>query len=172
MTKQSEGSRETDTPGVELPAQADQAERFGRARAARATAILEDYVELIGDLAAGGGRARPIDIARRLGVSHATVNNCIGRLEREGFVASKPYRGVALTLAGEELAMRVRARHRIVVDLLVAVGVPRESAEIDAEGIEHHVSDAALDAFVRFLAREGRTSAHNRAQTAPLPENL
>jgi DtxR family manganese transport transcriptional regulator len=58
---------------------------------------------------------------------------------------------VFLTQAGERLAERVRSRHRVVVDLLVAVGVPRESAEQDAEGIEHHVSDATLAAFGRFL---------------------
>jgi DtxR family manganese transport transcriptional regulator len=66
---------------------------------------------------------------------------------------AKPYRGVFLTEAGEHLAARVRARHRVVVDLLLAVGVPFEAAESDAEGIEHHVSDATLAAFARFLAR-------------------
>jgi Mn-dependent DtxR family transcriptional regulator len=49
----------------------------------------------------------------------------------------------------------VRARHRLVVDLLIAVGVPRPCAELDAEGIEHHVSDDALAAFARFLAETG-----------------
>ena len=38
--------------------------------------------------------------------------------------------------------------------LLLAVGVPAEAAEQDAEGIEHHVSDTRLAAFGRFLARE------------------
>jgi DtxR family manganese transport transcriptional regulator len=52
----------------------------------------------------------------------------------------------------------VRARHRIVVDLLVAVGVPREEAESDAEGIEHHVSPATLDAFARFLGKRTKTA--------------
>lgn len=150
------GSRLCEGPeglSAPLPAQATQAERFGRARAARAHARFEDYVELIGDLASASGRARPIDIARRLGVSHATVNNCVARLEREGLVASEPYRGVRLTAAGEAMAARVRSRHRIVVDLLIAVGVPADVAESDAEGLEHHVSDAALDAFIRFLKR-------------------
>ena len=64
---------------------------------------------------------------------------------------ARPYRGVFLTEAGERLAERVRARHRVVVDLLMAVGVPAEAAEQDAEGIEHHVSDATLTAFERFL---------------------
>ncbi len=45
----------------------------------------------------------------------------------------------------------MRSRHRIVVDLLVAVGVPLEAAESDAEGLEHYVSEATLRAFEQFL---------------------
>ena len=56
-------------------------------------------------------------------------------------------------MRGEVLASRVRTRHRLVVDLLLAIGVPPEAAEQDAEGIEHHVSDATLAAFGRFLSR-------------------
>ncbi|MDE2365291.1 MAG: transcriptional regulator MntR, partial [Hyphomicrobiales bacterium] len=87
------------------------------------------------------------------GVSHATAIKCIARLKREGLATSKLYRGVFLTEMGETLARRVRARHRLVVDLLVAVGVPQAAAETDAEGIEHHVSEEALAAFARFLKR-------------------
>ena len=43
-------------------------------------ALLEDYVELISDLLANRGEARPTDIARRLGVAHATAIKTIGRL--------------------------------------------------------------------------------------------
>ena len=75
----------------------------------------------------------------------------IGRLKREGLVTAQPYRGVFLTEAGRALADRVRARHRLVVELLLAVGVPHEDAEADGEGIEHYVSDATLAAFARFL---------------------
>ena len=56
-----------------------------------------------------------------------------------------------LTEAGQALAERVRARHRVVVRLLVALGVSVEDAESDAEGIEHHVSEGTLAAFDRFL---------------------
>jgi DtxR family manganese transport transcriptional regulator len=143
-------------PPVELPTEAAQAERFEKARSAQASAVLEDYVELIDDLLASGGEARPTDIARRLGVSHATAIKSIARLKREGLATSKLYRGVFLTPEGHELAARVRARHRLVVDLLIAVGVPRQCAELDAEGIEHHVSDLALAAFSRFLKAQVR----------------
>jgi DtxR family manganese transport transcriptional regulator len=138
---------------VALPDEAVQAERFEKARSAQASAVLEDYVELIDDLLASGGEARPTDIARRLGVSRATATKCISRLKREGLATSKAYRGVFLTPEGHALAGRVRARHRLVVDLLVAVGVPSECAELDAEGLEHHVSDVALAAFAHFLKR-------------------
>ena len=136
-----------------MPLESVQARRFGKARSAQATALLEDYAELIADLLAGEGEARPTDIARRLGVSHATAIKAIARLKREGLATARPYRGVFLTEDGQRLAARVRERHRLVVDLLVALGVPGETAEQDAEGIEHHVSDATLVAFARFLAR-------------------
>jgi DtxR family manganese transport transcriptional regulator len=141
-------------PPAELPSEEAQAERFEKARTAQSGAVLEDYAELISDLIASEGEARPTDIARRLGVSHATAIKSIARLKREGLATSKLYRGVFLTAAGESLARRVRARHRVVVDLLMAVGVPQAAAEVDAEGIEHHVSEETLRAFARFLDRK------------------
>lgn len=134
-----------------LPAEQTQARRFGKARSARSTAVLEDYVELISDLLGTTGEARPTDIARRLGVSHPTAIDTIARLKREDLVTARPYRGVFLTEKGETLAKRVRTRHRLVVDVLLALGVPQEAAEADAEGIEHHVSDVTLKAFAEFL---------------------
>ncbi len=138
-------------PPTTMPKEPAQADRFGRARKARSAILLEDYAELIADLLATGGEARAVDIARRLGVAHATAVKTIGRLKREGLVTALPYRGVFLTEAGQALAARVRARHRLVVELLVAVGVPVEDAEADAEGIEHHVSARTLAAFAGFL---------------------
>lgn len=146
-----------------MPAEPTQAERFGKARSAQSVALAEDYVELIADLIATGGEARLVEIARRLGVSHPTAVKSIRRLKREGLATALPYRGVFLTESGRELAERVRARHRIVVELLLAVGVPPEAAEADAEGIEHHVSQASLDAFSRFLAGPSRPEESPRS---------
>lgn len=134
-----------------MPTEPTQAKRFERTRTARSAAVLEDYAELIADLLANGGEARATDMARRLGVSHATAIKSIGRLKREGLAVARPYRGVFLTDAGHALAERVRARHRLMVDVLVAIGVPIEAAESDAEGMEHYVSEATLAAFERFL---------------------
>ncbi len=141
---------------VELPTELTQARRFSKTRSAQSGALLEDYVELIDDLLTSGGEARPTDVARRLGVSHATAIKTIARLKREGLATGRPYRGVFLTQEGHRLAARVRARHRLVVDMLLALGIPAESAEADAEGIEHHVSEATLRAFAQYLhSRQG-----------------
>ncbi len=136
-----------------MPAEPTQARRFSKARAAQSTALLEDYAELIADLHDTAGEARPTDIARRLGVSHATAIKNVARLKREGLATSKPYRGIFLTSEGNALAQRVRSRHRLVVEVLLALGIPAETAEQDAEGIEHHVSAVTLVAFDRFLKR-------------------
>ena len=138
-----------------LPAEGTQARRFGKTRSAQSTALLEDYVELIADLLASEGEARPTDIARRLGVSHATTIKTIARLKRAGLATARPYRGVFLTEKGNVLADRVRVRHRLVVDVLRALGVPTEAAEADAEGIEHHVSEVTLKAFEHFVKSRG-----------------
>lgn len=80
-----------------------------------------------------------------------TAIKTISRLKRAGLATGRPYRGIFLTEVGQKLALRLRTRHRLVVDLLLALGVPAEAAEADAEGIEHYVSEATLQAFSRFL---------------------
>jgi DtxR family manganese transport transcriptional regulator len=136
-----------------MPEEPTQALRFGKARRARSSTLLEDYAELIADLLAAHGEARATEVAKRLGVTHTTALKSIARLKREGLATARPYRGIFLTEAGHELAERVRARHRLMVELLLAVGVSAEAAETDAEGMEHHASEATLKAFARFLAR-------------------
>lgn len=138
-------------PLSNAPDSAEEAERHASARSARAGAVAEDYVEIIADLLAREGEARPTDIARRLGVSHATAAKTVARLKRDGLVRAKPYRGVFLTEAGEVLARRVRERHEVVLAFLLAVGVPPEAAKADAEGIEHYVSDDTLAAFAQHM---------------------
>ncbi len=134
-----------------LPATELHVEGFRQARAARRSALVEDYLELIADLTDGGGEARQVDVAARLGVAQPTVAKMLKRLAEEGLVAQPPHRGAVLTPAGQAIALRSRERHRIVEAFLLALGVGPEIARRDAEGLEHHVSRETLDAFARFL---------------------
>lgn len=132
---------------------ADRRKSFARTRRDHAAELAEDYLEMIDDLINETGEARAVDIASRLGVTHVTVTKAVGRLQRDGLVTSAPYRSIHLTPAGKRIAERARKRHQTVIDFLLAVGVPPEDAEIDAEGIEHHISPATLNAMRRFLRR-------------------
>ncbi|MCB0345071.1 MAG: manganese-binding transcriptional regulator MntR [Bdellovibrionales bacterium] len=131
-----------------------QAKGHMRTRAAHATELAEDYVEVISDLLDEHGEARVSDIAARIGVTHVTVTKKVSLLARDGLVTTKPYRSIFLTDLGREVARRSRERHQIVVDFLVKLGVPKDAAHTDAEGIEHHVSSVTLEAFKRFVKDE------------------
>ena len=122
-----------------------------RTRLDHSRELAEDYVELIDALIRSHGEARAVDIAHHLGVTHVTVTKSIGRLQKEGLVTSAPYRSIFLTAKGENIARSARERHQLVLDFLIALGVPRADAEVDAEGIEHHISPRTLSAMKRFL---------------------
>lgn len=146
----------TERPGHDAPPLIEteaHVESFRHARQARRLELVEDYVELIADLLDDAGEARQTEIAQRLGVAQPTVAKMLKRLAAEGFITQRPYRGVFLTDAGRGLAEQSRARHRIVEAFLRDIGISAETARIDAEGIEHHVSAETLEAFRRFSAR-------------------
>lgn len=130
-------------------------QRFARTRRDHASETAEDYVELIDDLTREHGEARLVDIARHLGITHVAVNRTVSRLQREGLVHTRPYRSIFLTDEGKNLANSIRERHQLVVRFLCALGVSTEQAMIDAEGIEHHVSEELLRAMQRFLDKKG-----------------
>ncbi len=130
--------------------------RFERTRQDHSLETAEDYVELIDRLIQENGEARAVELAERLGVSPVTVGKTVKRLVREGYVTSEPYRSIFLTAKGKKLAEESERRHVTVLEFLVALGVSRKTAEIDAEGIEHHVSRQTLQAMREFLARHTR----------------
>ncbi len=133
-----------------------QASHFRRARQARETEIIEDYVELVADLIDEQGEARSVDVAKRLGVTGATVNKMVARLKQMGLVTTEPYRSIFLTDEGRQMAEASRARHHIVVQFLCAVGVDEATAWADAEGMEHRCSPETLAAFEKFVRKNGR----------------
>ena len=80
-----------------------------------------------------------------------STHRAISRLKDLGLLESVPYGPISLTRKGRDLASKSQDIHRLVVEFLMAVGVPQHVAEIDAEGIEHHVSKETVIAFREFL---------------------
>ena len=123
---------------------------FEKVRNARKTENTEDYLEIIADLLNSKGEARIVDIANKLGIAQATANKTIQRLQNQGYVKKEPYRSIFLTLKGQELASVSKERHIIVLTFLKKLGIDNKTAEADAEGIEHHVSQKTLKKMELF----------------------
>lgn len=142
-------AEDRETPVIDLEDSGKRAALFERIRRDHSVEIAEDYVELIADLIETSGEARLVDLAELLGVSRPTVNNTIQRLQKEGYVESKPYRAIFLTEKGRAVAEHARERHHLVLDFLHTIGVPADIAEADAEGLEHHLSKQTLECLER-----------------------
>ena len=111
----------------------------------------EDYTELIHELIEESGEARTGKIAKELGISHVTALRTIKRLQQQGYVNTSRQKPVELTAKGKKLALYSKKRHEILLEFLIKLGVPKKVADIDVEGIEHHVSKITLDRIKEFL---------------------
>ncbi|MEM9367013.1 MAG: manganese-binding transcriptional regulator MntR [Planctomycetota bacterium] len=132
---------------------------FRRTRSDHASEVAEDYVEAIAGVIAEKGVCRSVDLVAHFEVTHATINNTVGRLQRDGLVVTEPYQPISLTVRGERLAAKSQARHEVVRDFLRRIGVSEANAAIDSEGIEHHVSRETLRAM-RQVLKDGLPPEH------------
>lgn len=119
------------TPDPSAPAQT----------AADHSTAVENYAKAIFTLQAGGDPVRTTDLADRLDVRPASVSTMLTRLEQAGLVAREPYHGVRLTADGEQVALGVIRRHRLLeLFLAEALELSWDVVHIEAERLEHHVS--------------------------------
>ena len=130
-----------------------------RIRRDHAAETAEDYAEAIQEICEQKGYCRVVDLAKRFGVSHVTVIKILKRLQSEGIVSSVPYGPTSVTKLGAAIARRASRRHRVVYQFLVALGVDEQTAALDAEGMEHHVSEVTLTKFTHFV--ESRSAARD-----------
>ena len=123
---------------------------FSQTRTRHASETAEDYVEAVLDIIEEKNECRVLDLAKYFNVSHVTVSKIVKRLDDEKLLNSNPYQPVELTDIGLKLAKRVKKRHQIVLAFLLKLGVDKVNAQIDSEGIEHHVSTSTLNAMKKF----------------------
>lgn len=124
---------------------------------------LEDYLEAVYWTVSEKGAARPRDVARRLGVSGASVTSALRTLARKGLVNYAPYEVVTLTRRGAQRARQVALRHRVLRDFLVDVlGVDEHTADDAACRMEHALPAAALERLVRHVREQKKSRRRSR----------
>ena len=125
--------------------------RFEKIRKDHQLETAQDYVVLIYQLINKKGFARVTDLAKILAVSNVTVSKTLRRLNKLGYVISKPYKNVSLSEEGKDLAESSIKKHQIIYRFLIHIGVPDDIAKIDTEGIEHHISASTLESMTKYL---------------------
>jgi len=116
------------------------------------TPAVEDYLKAIYQLSVEGERVSNSAIAERLGIAAASVTEMLKRLSEAGLVEHVPYRGVTLTAAGAETAVRMVRRHRVLEAFLVEqLGYTWDQVHEEAERLEHAASDDLIDRMAQVL---------------------
>ncbi|MDT7859573.1 MAG: iron dependent repressor, metal binding and dimerization domain protein [Candidatus Calditenuis sp.] len=131
-----------------------QVKRVRSRKGRRAMPEVEDYLEVIYALEKVRGFATSKDVARHLNVRPSAVTKMLRRLRQLGYIDYEQYRGFVLTETGREVAADVLRRHEVLVRFLEKLGVPPETAEEEAEFIEHGLSSSTLEilsALIDFL---------------------
>lgn len=109
----------------------------------------EMYLETILILQQENGFAHSIEIARILKLSKAAVSKAMTRLYEEGYIEISSEKHISLTEKGKTTASAVYERHVILTDVLLSLGVSKETAELDACRIEHVISKETFEAIKR-----------------------
>ena len=73
------------------------------------------------------------------------------RLNDSGYLNHEKYRGIRLTDKGTLVAKNIRERHGLLAEFLKIIGVDEDTANKDAEGIEHHLQPKTLGKLENFI---------------------
>jgi Mn-dependent DtxR family transcriptional regulator len=112
---------------------------------------MEDYLEVIYELVEQKGYATTVDISTYLNVSSPSVTKMTQRLDETGHLKYEKYRGIRLTDEGVRIAQNIRNRHGLLAEFFKMIGVDEESANSDAEGIEHHLHPETIKRLEDFM---------------------
>jgi Mn-dependent DtxR family transcriptional regulator len=112
---------------------------------------MEDYLEVIYELVQQKGYATTVDISSYLNVSSPSVTKMMQKLDETGYLIYEKYRGIKLTNEGIRIARNIRNRHGLLAEFFMIIGVDEETANNDAEGIEHHLHPETMKKLEEFI---------------------
>src|SRR5437763_8504388 len=93
-------------------------------------------------------------LATAMGVVPGTATSMVKALADSGLVSYEPRFGAKLTKGGEQLALHVLRRHRLVELFLVKVlGLDWSEVHPEAEELEHAISDKVLEKIDALLGK-------------------
>ena len=111
----------------------------------------EDYLEIISELVGLKGYATTLDISRHMNVSPPSVTKMLQKLDKDGYLEYEKYHGINLTSKGNQVAEAIRQKHSTLLEIFEILGIKRDIANQDAEGMEHYLNPKTIKRLRKFL---------------------
>ena len=111
----------------------------------------EMYLETIHILSQQQPHVRSLDVAEYMNFSKPSVSRAVKLLRSEGFLTVDEDGFLFLTPAGKDIAEKLYERHTLLTELLVRLGVDRQTAAEDACKIEHNLSETSFAAIKKHF---------------------
>ena len=111
------------------------------------------YLETILTLTKEKPSVRAIDVSERMGFSKPSVSRALGLLREQSLITVDENGHIALTETGRDVAETIYARHTVLTEALMLLGVDHDTAAADACRVEHAISDATFRAIRDHLEK-------------------
>lgn len=112
---------------------------------------IENYLETIYILSQEQDQVRSIDLAHAMDYSRPTISVMMKQLREGDLIVMDDSGFIQLTDRGRSIACGVYERHILLTELLVRLGVSRETAAEDACKVEHVISQETFDRVKAFF---------------------
>ena len=124
------------------------------------TRAREDYLEAVLILSERYASIRPIDLAKFMEVSKATVSVTLAALCSAGYLYYDKRKAIKFTPKGRQAAESVLKKHNILFQFLTSnLGIPRSAAQDDASKMEHSIDLDMAEKLSNFIERLGAQTA-------------
>ena len=111
----------------------------------------EDYLEIISELVGLKGYATTLDISRHMNVSTPSVTKMLQKLDKDGYLEYEKYHGINLTSKGNQVAEAIRQKHSTLLEIFEILGIKKDIANQDVEGMEHYLNPKTIKRLRKFL---------------------
>lgn len=119
----------------------------------------ENYLESILIISKRQDTVRATDICNYFGYSRPTVSIVLKQFRERGLINVDINNHITLTEEGLAVANSVYERHTVVSQMLMSLGVSRETALEDACKIEHDISPETFECIKKHFLRHLSGSA-------------